>query len=244
MPSPEMSRLEMEVELLDAMYPDQTIFDIKSREFRFLDGTASLLLRLPEGYPASGSPDVISATDPIKNDLRTHTKAAVKELGLAEGDEALDAIIAAFQQVLETSQNNKDLYTDTATEDTITNHKSKTVIIWLHHLLNTNKRKLALSPSNLSGLTKPGYPGVLVFSGPYQAVIEHVNTLKAQNWQAFQVRFDEEELWTFAHGWGVKEVESMSELVKGVGDLSEAEKGDKGKGEKQKKEFLKAVGIK
>ncbi|KAH7381623.1 hypothetical protein BKA66DRAFT_120488 [Pyrenochaeta sp. MPI-SDFR-AT-0127] len=243
MSGPEMDRLEMEMELLEAMFPDQTTLNIKSREFRFSDGTASLLLRLPQGYPATGFPDVIFATDTAKNDLRAHIRAAVKELGLAEGDEALDAIIAAFQQTLKANQSSQEPRTN-AIGDTTTKCKSKTVIVWLHHLLNTNKRKLALSPTNLSGLTKPGYPGILIFSGSHSAVTEHVNTLKAQNWQAFQVRYDEDELWSFAHGLGVKEVESMSEIVKGVGDLSGDEKSEKEKGEEQKKEFLKAVGIK
>src|SRR5690242_20554228 len=49
-----LSRLEIEAELLDAMYPDQTSFNIKSREFAFSSGAASLVLRLPELYPESG----------------------------------------------------------------------------------------------------------------------------------------------------------------------------------------------
>jgi hypothetical protein len=121
------------------------------------------------------------------------------------------------------------------------NNTSKTVIVWLHHLLNTNKRKLALSPppsaTPVSGCTKPGYPGILIYSGPASAVLEHINTLKAQNWQAFQVRYEEEELWTFSHGHGVKEMESMSDIVKSVGIEDHV-------GKKQKEEFLKAVGIK
>jgi hypothetical protein len=237
------TRLETELELLEAMYPDQTHYSPKSRELKFSDSYASLLLRLPESYPEAGLPDVISATDAAKNDLRTRIRSAVKELALAEGDEALDAIIAAFQQSLESvpSQSGPAKDNGPATLAQANINSSKTVIVWLHHLLNTNKRKLTLSPppSNrpVSGLTKPGYPGILLYSGPSSAVTEHVNTLKAQNWQAFQVRYEEEELWHFAHGTGVKEMESMSEIVKGV----EVEDGI---GKKQKEELLKAIGIK
>ncbi|CAN9428253.1 unnamed protein product [Alternaria alternata] len=132
------TRLETELELLEAMYPNQTHYGPKSRELKFShDNHASLLLRLPESYPELGLPDIISATDAAKNDLRTRVKVAVKDVGLAEGEEVLDAIVAAFQQV-------------------------------------------------------------------------------RKNWQAFQVRYEEEELWHFAHGTGVKEMESMSEVVKGV----------------------------
>ncbi|KAB2108108.1 hypothetical protein AG0111_0g3700 [Alternaria gaisen] len=233
------TRLETELELLEAMYPDQTHYDPKSRELKFShDNHASLLLRLPESYPELGLPDIISATDAAKNDLRTRVKLAVKDVGLAEGEEVLDAIVAAFQQVVEFAPTTSDASSDTMAGADIT---PKTVIVWLHHLLNTNKRKLALSPPPstppVSGITKPGYPGVLVYSGPSAAVTEHVNTLKAQNWQAFQVRYEEEELWHFAHGAGVKEMESMSEVVKDVeleGSI----------GKTQKEELLKAIGIK
>ena len=82
----------------------------------------------------------------------------------------------------------------------------------------------------------------MIFSGPSSAVNEHVDTLKAENWQAFQVRYEEYELWTFAHGKGVKEVETMAEVVKGV-QPSEGKKSEVGRGERQKKQFLEAVGI-
>ncbi|KAL1797030.1 hypothetical protein ACET3X_005570 [Alternaria dauci] len=233
------TRLETELELLEAMYPEQTHHDPKSRELKFShDSHASLLLRLPERYPELGLPDVISATDAAKNDLRTRVKDAVKELGLAEGEEALDAIIAAFQQVVESAPVASDAISDaTAGANGST---FKTVIVWLHHLLNTNKRKSALLPPEVtppvSGITKPGYPGVLVYSGPFTAVTEHVNDLKAKNWQAFQVRYEEEELWHFAHGMGVVEVESMSEVVKSV-------ETEGATGNTQKEKLLKAIGI-
>jgi hypothetical protein len=227
----EPSRLEMEVELLEAMFPEQATYDSKARELKYTQGGAILQLRLPESYPESGLPDVIAASNAAKTDIRTATKSAIKDSGLIEGEEALDAIIAAFQQVIEsdiTDQNVNQSSSHTGDTDSV-----KTVIIWLHHLLATSKRKLAISPSTLSGLTKPGYPGVMIFSGPALAVTEHVNTLKAENWQAFQVRYEEDVLWKFGHGKGVKETETMGEVVKGV-------EGKAG----QKEEFLKAVGIK
>ncbi|KAG9187874.1 hypothetical protein G6011_05745 [Alternaria panax] len=233
------TRLETELELLEAMYPHQTHYDPKSRELNFShDRHASLLLRLPDSYPEIGLPDVISATDAAKNDLRTRVRDAVRELGLAEGEEALDAIVAAFRHVIESapaiSHPSSDPRAD-ANDDT-----SKTVIVWLHHLLNTNKRKLALSPPPatppVSGLTKPGYPGVLLYSGPSAAVTEHISDLKAKKWQAFQVRHEEEELWYFAHGVGVKEVESISEIVKGVETEGATAK-------TRKEKLLNAIGI-
>ncbi|KAH9868190.1 hypothetical protein J1614_007262 [Plenodomus biglobosus] len=244
MANQDASRLELELELLQAMYPDQFHYDIPSRELKFTQGVSSLHLRLPESYPGAGLPDVISATDTSKTDLRVQIKDAIKELGLVGGEEVLDAFIATFQQVLETRSAEQDTESNLKSQQYPSSkvgqdaeHKSKTVIIWLHHLLNTNKRKLALSPPPssplVSGITKPGYPGILIYSGPSSTVTDHVNTLKAQNWQAFQVRYEEEEAWTMAHGEGIKEVESMSDVVKAVEVIAT-----------QKEEFLKAVGIK
>ncbi|KAH6620116.1 hypothetical protein C7974DRAFT_316623 [Boeremia exigua] len=229
------SRLDNEIELLTAIYPDQATYSPKSRELKFTQEHATLQLRIPDTYPETGFPDVIGATDAAKHDLRTQTKTVVQALNLPEGEEALDAIIAAFQQVV--SERVETSSVTSAKHDKTTDcNAKKTVIIWLHHLLNTNKRKLCLSPA-FSGITKPGYPGILVYSGPAAAVDAHVNELKAQNWAAFQVRFEEEVEWKFAHGEAVREVESMA-------DVKDGKEGDIGPGQKQKEEFLKAVGIK
>jgi hypothetical protein len=239
------SRLCMEIELLGAMYPEQATYDSKSRELKFTQDSATLQLRLPPDYPAKGLPDVIAATDASKNDLRSQTKSAVTALRLAEGEETLDAIIAAFQQVLEANHDEQIAKQPERACPNDSSDGSKTVIIWLHHLLALTKRKLAISPTTISGITKPGYPGVMLFSGPSAAVTEHVNTLKAENWQAFQVRYEDDELWHFAHGSGVKEVETMGEMVKDVdyGTTATSRVTD-GPGKRQKDEFLKAVGIK
>jgi hypothetical protein len=239
----EPSRLELELELLNAMYPEQASYISKARELKFTQDGALLHLRLPEFYPETGLPDVIAASDASKSDIRMDTRTAVKELGLIEGEEALDAIIAAFQQVLEANSISQHVQSNTKSDTAKEGATSRTVIIWLHHLLALTKRKLALSPTRISGITKPGYPGVMIFSGPISAVIEHVNILKAENWQAFQVRYEEDELWDFAHGKGVKEVETMAEVVKAV-ELGDAKTSGTAKGKKQKEEFLKAVGIK
>ncbi|KAG9776345.1 hypothetical protein KCU88_g4896, partial [Aureobasidium melanogenum] len=98
---------------------------------------------------------------------------------------------------------------------------TKTVIIWLHHLLALSKRKLAVTPSTtahthtttgtlsssssasgISGLTKPGYPGIMIFSGPRDLVDAHVAQLKGLNWQAFQVRYDSDDDIVKASGAG------------------------------------------
>ncbi|KAJ4286693.1 hypothetical protein N0V90_012945 [Kalmusia sp. IMI 367209] len=229
------SRFATELELLEAMYPEQIVFDTRSRDLKFtVDGAASLQLRVPERYPEQGFPDVMSARDAQKNDLRDRMRRAIRDLGLTEGEEALDAIVASFQSLLDTNSIDFDAGAGDNGSSRSSNEPvpTKTVIIWLHHLLALSKRKLALSPTSISGITKPGYPGIMLFSGPAVPVTEHVNALKAENWQAFQVRYEEAGMWQFEHGKGVREVETMAEVVKGV------------EGEKKREEFLKAVGIK
>ncbi|OCL14848.1 hypothetical protein AOQ84DRAFT_197249 [Glonium stellatum] len=228
-------RLSTELDLLEAMYPGQVTFTEKSRELKFVQQAAALSLRLPDHYPESGFPDIILANDASKNDLRNTMREAINGLALVEGEESLDAVIARFQDIAIQEPAENDGLKSPSSGDQVPG--AKTVVIWLHHLLATSKRKLALSPAlpGISGITKPGYPGVMIFSGPAIAVNEHVNALKQENWQAFQVRHEEEgQVWEFAHMRGIKEVETMGEVVKSI----------EFDGAVRKDEFLKAVGIK
>lgn len=245
------TRLAMELELLEAMYPNQTKFHPASQDFKFhTSQAASLHLRLPEVYPELERPEVIAANDDSKRDIRDKLREAIGSLDVAQGEEILDAIIACFQEMVEQvarsdMQNNVKTVETAKVHDGTLSHctspasePSQTVIVWLHHLLALSKRKLATSPpTTVRAIIKPGYPGIMIFSGPRSAVSDHVNLLKAENWQAFQVRYEGEELWEFSHGAkAVREVETMAEVVKIL------ETGEHGA--KRKEEFLKAAGIK
>lgn len=262
-------RLGNELGLLEAMYPECIAFDSRRRELKYSpapgdDGPPKgvLVLRLPDHYPAKGLPDLITAKDANGLDARTQVSAAFSKLGVVEGEEALDAYILAFQEFInESAEDQLDRGQDAATtqegKEDGKQQPRKTVVIWLHHLLNTNKRKLALSPSldgaSVSGLTRPGYPGVMVFSGPKDAVDSHVAELRAQRWQAFQVRYDSSEevaggrekgadgddkddgsfaSWGFEHGAGVREVESLGEMALGI------------PGGEHRETFLRVMGLK
>ena len=212
MASEREERLAAEVALLESMYPDQAAFNPKSQELMYTTGIASLQLRLPDSYLVESLPTVLSA-NVGKQDLRDSVKASVNDQ--AAGEEVLDSIILSFNDIVEElaarESSNVDVSPSSPQDDIQT-----TIIVYLHHLLNTNKRKMCLSPSepSISGVTKPGYPGVLVYSGPSRAVHEHITELKAQNWQAFQVRSEfEGEQWEFKHGKGVIEVEGMGDVV-------------------------------
>ncbi|KAI0152855.1 hypothetical protein GGR57DRAFT_503365 [Xylariaceae sp. FL1272] len=246
-------RLEAELELLLAMYPESLSFSDTARELRYSHlaedsnskTRATLVLRLPDSYPLEGVPEVIFATGHHK-DLRSETKAAFQALESPTGEEVLDALLLAFQELVSSQANASEAALSQTEvlepEGTASLSTNKTIIIWLHHLLATGKRKLALHPSTggsqLSGITKPGYPGVMIFSGERSVVNAHVSELRSQRWQAFQIRFDSDDLktdlepWQFRHGAGIREVESMSEITQ---DIING---------KHREMFLDAMGIK
>ena len=210
--------LHAELSLLETMYPDQVVFDEKAREVKYSSDKGSFHLRLPNGYLVDELPEVLAASFG-RRDLREQLKHSVR--GCDSGVEVLDAIISSFNEILELclappSGEDHGEPKPVSHEDS----SKVTIVVWLHHLLNTNKRKQALSPPSpgVSGVTKPGYPGVLIYSGPASAVHEHVNELKQLSWQAFQVRLEQDKEWLFTHGKGIKEVETMKEIVAEVGE--------------------------
>ncbi|QDS75481.1 hypothetical protein FKW77_004541 [Venturia effusa] len=217
------SALNDELALLESMYPEVITFDPKASQLDFAHDRSHLTLRLPPDYPVRSLPEVLSATGPQKKDLRNVVQQIIKNQAL--GEPSLDTIIERFTELVdrvEADTTNASTIHDGEAQVTADDNK-KTIIIYLHHLLALSKRKLALNPSSntgaISGITKPGYPGVLVFSGPAYAVDSHVRELKEQNWQAFQVRMDADELWSFQHGYGIIEVETMAEVVSDVREV-------------------------
>ncbi|KAK5731612.1 hypothetical protein LTR17_011204 [Elasticomyces elasticus] len=195
-------RLSAELALLEAMYPEM-LYHVKTREVRYKAESGIFTVRLPTSV---GSKDV---RQPLKQRIDT----------LSSGEEVLDSIVVAFDELVQEHVNYATAENNNGTSVTHAAETKATIIVWLHHLLNTNKRKLCLSPPpGVSGVTKPGYPGVLLYSGQASAIHEHVNELKQQNWAAFQVRLEDDEEWTFVHGSGVIEVEAMKEIVAEVGE--------------------------
>jgi hypothetical protein len=216
-----MTDFSLEFELLLSMYPEEVTFDKRCSELSYKHPSGRLCLRIPPKYPLHAAPEVLSATGPSKQDVRDAVVGSIQRQ--QPGDSCLDAVIADFSALIaalefeehETSKQQHALEEQTRLA---TNKSVKTVVIWLHHLLATSKRKQALSPAGsdstyVTGFTKPGYPGVLVFSGPTVAVDAHVQALKHQRWQAFQLRYEADVTWRFKHGNGIIEVETMGEAV-------------------------------
>ena len=236
MASEQEERLSNELSLLESMYQEQVSLDFHAGEVTYTADGGTCKLRLTSGYLVDSLPEVIIAKTKGNHDLRNVLRERIAETCIM-GEEVLDSTIGCFDGLLEERalEESEAVGND---DDTVENepsdaHYKATIIVWLHHLLNTNKRKQALTPSSrlVSGVTKPGYPGMLVYSGPAKAVNDHVNELKQLNWQVFQLRLESVEEWQFVHGTGVVEVESMKEIVADIGD-------------RNRDEFMKAMKIK
>ncbi|GAA5908076.1 uncharacterized protein JCM6883_004109 [Sporobolomyces salmoneus] len=71
----------------------------------------------------------------------------------------------------------------------------KCTLIWSHHLLATSKRKDIVAWStelSLAGISKPGYPGVIVIEGSRENVDEFVWRIKQLQWKALQIRCEQD----------------------------------------------------
>lgn len=232
------ARQEAELSLLREMYPDDIQWNEKRRELTYRpEQGGALTIRLPNDYPGKSNPELVSATSKDNGDLRDVARSQIFALHLRFNEEALDAIVQAFDELLKQRPQVTGVTSPTITSRKPSSIQYKTVVIWLHHLLNTNKRKLALNSgvdsTAIKGVTKPGYPGVLVYSGNADVVEAHVAELRNQKWQAFQVRYDElgPSPWNF-HTTGIVEVETMSEVTGTIAD------------ETSRQTFLKAIGVK
>lgn len=206
-----------ELDLLMSMYPNDIAFNSRTSELSYKHQDGRLCLRITSEYPSKLGPELITAFGPSKYDLRDKMSSIIQAEPL--GEPCLDAIISEFGSLMQSLKLEKEQEKSLENGSTrLTEQTSKTVIIWLHHLLATSKRKQAKSPeghlaSHITGITKPGYPGVLIFSGAAEAVNTHVQTLKHLRWQAFQVRYEVDDRWHFSHGSGIVEVETMGEVV-------------------------------
>lgn len=215
-------RLRAELQLLESMYPTQVTFNSRSRELRYTESTSHIIIRLPPGYLVDDLPQIIEAQIGHK-DARDEIQELLSHR--EPGEEILDWIILNFQELFHAAEARVEETNQSTQSQPAESIGETTVVIWLHHLLNTEKRKQALSPASakVSGVSKPGYPGVLVFTGPKDEVEDHVKSLKQLKWQAFQVRLTCDEEWKLEHGSGVVEVETMKDIVMEVGDNKKAD---------------------
>lgn len=189
-------RQQNEVALLESMYPDELhiIKQPKNLDEDFelevrLDQAHSMSFVLsPQIYPASSGPQVFLSFGPdIPNDARKRLRACLRDIvdNQDPGIECVDLIIGDFRQALSDMS-----ATDNSTQTANQQPKAETsqtqglrVVLWMHHLLATSKRRAIVQLSrelSLAGFSKPGYPGSVYVEGEATAVKTFVDELKVR----------------------------------------------------------------
>ncbi|KAF9639168.1 hypothetical protein BFW01_g10065 [Lasiodiplodia theobromae] len=184
-----------EVTLLESMYPEelQIIKHPKSQDDDFeleirLDPAHSLSFILSsQTYPASSGPQVfLSFGSDVPNDSRRQLRAHLRDIVDRQepGIECVDLIIGDFRQTLDDFNASAQDDAQRAGQQASLNasqDQALRVVLWMHHLLATSKRRAIVQLSKelgLGGFSKPGYPGSVFAEGEATAVRTFVDELK------------------------------------------------------------------
>lgn len=177
---------------------------------------------LPAAYPSGANPIVtFNAPHLSRNEhhtLQTALTARLAELASSTTERILD-IVEFFTTCI--PEPSSPTIADPPASTTESPSSSTIVLIWFHHLLSTTKRKDILGLP-LRGISRPGYPGILVLQGPKDDVDDAIGELRGMRWQAMQVRAEVEGHEKFLDE-GVHEVGSVAEVIElmerlGLGD--------------------------
>jgi RWD domain len=168
---------------------------------------------LPRGYPAQQNPVVTFSAPNLSKAEHQALQAKLNAIlsSLSSTDERILEIIESFNLSIPTAT--QESFTQVLFPQPTTSHEPNIVVlIWFHHLLSLTKRKAILALQSVRGISKPGYPGILVLQNHKPVLNDAITELKGMKWQAMQVRAeiecDEKSLED-----GVHEVESIAEVV-------------------------------
>ena len=193
-----------------------------------MDKSINLRLILPLKYPQESNPvvELIAPTvsKSTHHELQTKLNDILSSLGDSSEERLLELVESFISFIPSLTQSEQPPQTSRCTASSVESKKSPIfiILIWFHHLLSTTKRKSILALDSLRGVSKPGYPGILILQGQKDLLDDAVTELKGMRWQAMQVRaeleFDEKRL-----DPGIHEVESVAEVVErmellGLGD--------------------------
>lgn len=181
-------------------------------------------LTLPREYPSRSNPIATCNAPNLSKDqhhlLQTALNDRLEEMS-SSTEERIFEIVEFFADCIP----EHPPFPETAgvhTEKIESSSTTSTVLIWFHHLLSTRKRKDILALSTVRGISKPGYPGILVLQGAKHNVNDAITELKGMRWQAIQVRAELEDHDTLLDD-RIHEVESIAQVVEqmeriGLGD--------------------------
>lgn len=142
------------------------------------------------------------------------------------GIECVDLVFSEFRHAVKDDSAHQSVQDDAAIEDGAGeehNMKGLRVVLWMHHLLATSKRKGIVQLAkelSLAGYSKPGYPGSVYVEGQADNVNSFVEELKSWRWQAIQQRASVavpvSDLALLAGSKGIEEVHGLGEIVEGL----------------------------
>ncbi|KAK7543877.1 hypothetical protein IWX49DRAFT_145374 [Phyllosticta citricarpa] len=239
-------RQRNEIALLESMYPEEFLMikDAQSLEedieFEIkVDASHTLSFIMPASYPESSHPQVfLSFGEDIENDERRHFRAILRDIIQKQelGIECVDLIIGDLRLALEDVKVASDHALKSASKHsnegpTVHEPEGLRVVLWMHHLLATSKRRAIVQMSRescLAGYSRPGYPGSVYVEGEADNVRSFVDELKTMRWQAIQERASEScpmsALTLISAGMkGIQEVQGLGEMAEGL--KSHGEKG-------------------
>ncbi|EKG12687.1 hypothetical protein MPH_10186 [Macrophomina phaseolina MS6] len=239
-----------EIALLQSMYPEElrvvkqptTPADDFEIDIRLDAGHELSFVLSPHSYPASSVPQVFASFGPnVSNGVRKRLRARLRDIVDQQeaGIECVDLIISDFRQALDdlhaaachgAAQRHYDAPEEARQSEGLR------VVLWMHHLLATSKRRAIVQLSKelgLGGFSKPGYPGSVYVEGEASAVRAFVDELKVRlrqaqdvlfmltaqtmRWQAIQERASESvPLASIALAPGIQEVQGLGNVAEGL----------------------------
>jgi hypothetical protein len=134
------------------------------------------------------------------------------------------------ESVLEILQRVRDLVTESSDASTPDHHDNSNIsepsrliivrrVLWFHHLKAMSKRKAICDwgkELQLGGYCKPGFPGVLIFEGHEDNVLEYQQRLQRLRWQALQMRGEEKD-----EGKEADDIDTLRRFPVGIQELCE-----------------------
>jgi Protein of unknown function (DUF1115) len=194
-----------------------------------IQGSVALCFTLPQEYPTTDKPNVtLEFSGDVDNNRRKLLRDQLHTLveSLPIGGECLDEIIIGFQTSYSSFTSSDALEPSSSLKlppstdaGVISEEPMKVVLVWTHHLLNTAKRKFIISRGSelsLSGISKPGHPGVILVEGTSDNIDTFVRELKSLRWQAIAVKgeFNYEETQSSRLGnTGIVEVQAVADMT-------------------------------
>jgi hypothetical protein len=141
----------------------------------------NLQLALPRGYPTEASP-VVTFTAPGLSKANHHALQANLNNFLSSQssstEERLLEIVQCFIDHIPSQSSPIPVVETSEATQSAPDNINYIVLIWFHHLLSTTKRKAILAQKSLRGISKPGFPGILVLQGPKDIVDDAITELK------------------------------------------------------------------